>query len=290
MALPPTKQEMEKIFAPDVALAGIDIENGFAPGGGLPISNAGEIVGVWNKIVIRFSDDRVVMCKDFHPEGHYSFLQTHKDAKNVTLKEVDGLWVATWNLPDGTEHTQNVWPVHCVNGTSDVEFIAGLIVPEGTKIIYKGQLLTVDSYGIAGDAHGLKFEKTEFEPYMRTRKIKHIIFMGLALRFCVTFSALQAQEMGFQSYVVLDGCRAIDPHQTPEHMAAIVKELTDAGVIVVQSISDLDQIPALWVSADSQEDKSSSSALSGEDKSSSSALSAEEMAAAAGGGAATTGQ
>jgi nicotinamidase/pyrazinamidase len=279
MALPPTKQEIEKIFAPDVALAGIDIENGFAPGGGLPISNAREIVGVWNKIVIFFSADRVVMCKDFHPEGHNSFLQTHQDAKNVTLKQVDGLWEATWNLPDGTEHTQNVWPTHCVKGTSDVEFIAGLIVPEGTKIYFKGQLLTVDSYGIAGDAHGRKFEETEFQQDMRALKINHIIFMGLALRFCVTFSALQAQEMGFQSYVVLDGCRAIDPHQTPEHMAAIVKELTDAGVIVVQSISDLDHIPALWVSSFDKEDKSSSSALS-----------AEEMAAAAGGGAATTGQ
>ena len=280
MALPPTKQEMEKIFAPDVALAGIDIENGFAPGGGLPISNAGEIVGVWNEIVSRFSADRVFMCKDFHPKGHYSFQQTHQDAKNVTLKQVDGLWVATWNLPDGTEHTQNVWPTHCVEGTSDVEFIDGLIVPEGTKIYYKGRLLTVDSYGIAGDAHGRKFEKTEYEADMRALGIQHVIFMGLALRFCVTFSALQTQEMGIQSYVVLKGCRAIDPHQTPEEMAAIVKELTDAGVIVVQSISDLDQIPVLWVGANSQEDKSSSFALSAE----------EVPVSAAGGAAPTTGQ
>jgi nicotinamidase/pyrazinamidase len=281
MALPPTKKEMEKIFASDVVLAGIDIEKGFAPGGGLAISNAAEIVGVWNKIVVRFSADRVVMCKDFHPEGHDSFLRTHQDAKNVTLKQVDGLWVATWNLPDGTEHTQNVWPTHCVKGTRDVEFIDGLIVPEGTKIYYKGELLTVDSYGIAGDAHGRKFEKTEYEADMRTLGIKHVIFMGLALRFCVTFSALQTQEMGIQSYVVLDGCRAIDPHQTPKEMAAIVKELTDAGVIVVQSISDLDQIPALWASAFDVDDKSSSSAL---------AENEITACAAAGGGAATTGQ
>ena len=263
MALPPTPAEIKKIFGTDVALAGIDIEEGFAPGGGLAISNARDIVPAWNMIVDRFKKERVVMCKDFHPKGHYSFLQTHQDAKNETLKQVDGLWVATWNLPDGTEHTQNVWPTHCVEGTSDVEFIAGLIVPEDTKIYYKGQLLTVDSYGIAGDAHGRKFEKTEYEADMRALRIQYVIFMGLALRFCVTFSALQTQQMGIQSYVVLDGCRAIDPHQTPEEMAAIVKELTDAGVIVVQSISDLDQFPALFINADEQEDKSSSAAVGG---------------------------
>lgn len=263
MALPPTPAEMEKIFGPKVALAVIDAENGFAPGGGLAISNAREIVPIVNNIVIRFKKGRVFMCKDRHRKGHYSFLQTHQDAKNVTLKQVDGLWVATWNLPDGTEHTQNVWPTHCVEGTSDVEFLDGLIVPEGTKIYYKGELLTVDSYGIAGDAHGRKFEKTEYEADMRALGIQHVIFMGLALRFCVTFSALQTQEMGIQSYVVLDGCRAIDPHQTPEEMAIIVKELTDAGVIVVQSISGLDQFPVLFVNAEEQEDKSSSAACGG---------------------------
>jgi hypothetical protein len=64
--------------------------------------------------------------------------------------------------------------------------------------------------------------------------------------------------MGIQSYVVLDGCRAIDAHQDSENLEAQVTELTNAGVIVVQSISDL---PAWMFPQVAAEDKSSTSAL-----------------------------
>jgi nicotinamidase/pyrazinamidase len=166
--------------------------------------------------------------------------------------------MATWTLPDGTVHIQNVWPVHCVIGTRDQKIHESVIVPEGATIIDKGLLKNVDSYSIAGDAHGHKFEKTLYEEKVRAVGATHAIFMGLALGFCVTASAIDTQKMGIQSYVVLDGCRAIDAHQDSENLEAQVTELTNAGVIVVQSISDL---PAWMFPQVAAEDKSSTSAL-----------------------------
>jgi nicotinamidase/pyrazinamidase len=241
-------------FSPRIhILVGIDIQNGFMSGGGLAISNGHEVMLFWNEIVVKFPAERVFFSRDSHPEGHLSFASSH----GLTFAPPP-LPEATWALPDGTVNIQHVWPVHCVIGTRDQMIHESVIVPEGATIIDKGLLKNVDSYSIAGDAHGNKFEKTDYEEKVRAVGATHAIFMGLALGFCVTASAIDTQKMGIQSYVVLDGCRAIDAHQNPETLATQVKELTDAGVIVVQSISDL---PAWMFPQVDAEDKSSSAAL-----------------------------
>jgi nicotinamidase/pyrazinamidase len=241
-------------FSPRIhILVGIDIQNGFMSGGGLAISNGHEVIRPWNEIVQKFPAERVFFSRDSHPEGHLSFASSH----GLTFAPPP-LPTATWTLPDGTAHTQNVWPIHCVIGTRDHMIHKDVIVPEGASIIDKGLLKNVDSYSIAGDAHGHKFEKTDYEEKVRAVGATHAIFMGLALGFCVTASAKDTQKMGIQSYVVLDGCRAIDAHQDSENLEAQVTELTNAGVIVVQSISDL---PAWMFPQVAAEDKSSSCAL-----------------------------
>jgi len=93
---------------------------------------------------------------------------------------------------------------------------------------------------------------------VRALGAKFCVMVGLALKFCVTASAIDTQKMGIKCFVVLDGCRAIEFHQNPTEMAKIIKELTDAGVTVVQKITDLRKFPELFGEPE-QEDKSSSS-------------------------------
>lgn len=238
-------------FHPGTILVGIDMQYGFVLGGGLAISNGSDVIPVWNEIVKEFPAERVFFSRDSHPPGHFSFASSH----GMTFAPPP-LPEATWTLPDGTTHKQNVWPDHCVVGTRDQEIHKDVFQPPGATIIDKGLLTNVESHSIAGDGHGHKFEKTPYEEKVRAVGATHAIFMGLALGFCVSASAIDTQKMGIQSIVVLDGCRAIDAHQNPETLATQVKELTDAGVIVVQSISDL-RAPT----DEYDEDKSSSSAV-----------------------------
>ena len=46
--------------------------------------------------------------------------------------------------------------------------------------------------------------------YLRERGIDTLFLCGLALDFCVAWTALHARRKGFATYVVLDACRAID--------------------------------------------------------------------------------
>jgi len=56
--------------------------------------------------------------------------------------------------------------------------------------------------------------------------------VGLALDFCVMFSALDARAAGFNAYVVLDACRAIDLNGS---LAAAIERMQSAGVGLIQS-------------------------------------------------------
>ncbi|MGF6488147.1 nicotinamidase-related amidase [Pseudomonas frederiksbergensis] len=46
--------------------------------------------------------------------------------------------------------------------------------------------------------------------YLKERGIDTVYMVGLALDFCVMFSALDARAAGFNAFVVMDACRAID--------------------------------------------------------------------------------
>ena len=54
--------------------------------------------------------------------------------------------------------------------------------------------------------------------------------VGLATDFCVAFSALDAAELGYQTSVLLQGCRAIDldGSLTPQLAA-----MRDAGITLI---------------------------------------------------------
>jgi len=46
--------------------------------------------------------------------------------------------------------------------------------------------------------------------YLRERGLKHVFLAGLALDFCVRYSAEDAHRAGFTVFVVEDACRGID--------------------------------------------------------------------------------
>ena len=57
--------------------------------------------------------------------------------------------------------------------------------------------------------------------------------MGLALDYCVKYSALDARQLGLNTFVIIDGCRGIELE--PGDIARALEEMKYAGAVLLQS-------------------------------------------------------
>ncbi|KIN74595.1 bifunctional nicotinamidase/pyrazinamidase [Sulfitobacter guttiformis] len=192
------------------ALLVIDVQNDFCPDGALAVAGGSEIVAGINALMGKF--DAVVLTQDWHPAGHSSFASSHADAAPYDLIE----------MPYGT---QVLWPEHCIQGTSGAAFHPVLETDRADLIVRKGFNPAIDSYSAF-------FENdhktpTGLEGYLRTRGITQVTLVGLALDFCVNYSAVDAAQLGFEVTVDTGLCRAIDLDGSG---AAAQKAMTAAGV------------------------------------------------------------
>jgi nicotinamidase/pyrazinamidase len=55
--------------------------------------------------------------------------------------------------------------------------------------------------------------------------------MGLATDYCVKFTALDARNLGFETFLITDGCRGVDLN--PGDVDSAIEEMRAAGVIPV---------------------------------------------------------
>lgn len=107
----------------DAVLIVVDVQNGFMPGGGLPVPLGDEVVPVINRLGKLFSN--VVIAQDWHPQSHASFASSH-----VGKLPYDMLM-----MPYGS---QVLWPDHCVQDTHDAALHKDLHLPQTQLIIRKG--------------------------------------------------------------------------------------------------------------------------------------------------------
>ena len=175
------------------ALIVIDVQNDFCPGGALEVPQGDEILRGINALMPEF--DAVVLTQDWHPAGHSSFASSHEG--NSPYEVV--------TMPYGP---QVLWPDHCIQGSIGAQFHPDLQTDRADLIIRKGYSPDIDSYSAF-------FENdhrtpTGLEGYLRTRGIERLTMVGLALDFCVNFSAVDAAKLGFKVDVREDLCRAID--------------------------------------------------------------------------------
>ncbi len=192
------------------ALIVIDVQNDFCPGGALAVPEGDQIVPGINALMADF--DAVVLTQDWHPAGHSSFASSHSGKAPYEMI----------NLPYGP---QVLWPDHCIQGTSGAAFHESLLADPADLIIRKGFNPDIDSYSAF-------FENdhktpTGLEGYLRTRGITTLTMVGLALDFCVNFSAVDAANLGFAVTVRQDLCRAIDLDGS---LAAAQEGMQAAGV------------------------------------------------------------
>ncbi|HZS82549.1 MAG TPA: bifunctional nicotinamidase/pyrazinamidase [Stellaceae bacterium] len=194
--------------AEDVLLV-VDLQNDFMPGGALPVPRGDEVVPLVNEIAARFP--HVVLTQDWHPRGHRSFASAHAGARPFETAEL-------------AYGRQVLWPDHCVQGTAGAAFHPALDIPHAELVIRKGYNRSVDSYSAFCEADG---RPTGLAGYLRERKLGRVLVCGLALDFCVAFTACDARAAGFPTILIADACRAID---TAGSLAAATERMAAAGV------------------------------------------------------------
>ncbi|MDO9329475.1 MAG: bifunctional nicotinamidase/pyrazinamidase [Pseudomonas sp.] len=197
------------------ALLVIDVQNDFIPGGQLPVPEGDLIVPLINRLGDRFK--QVIITQDWHPPGHASFASSHPDREPYEVIE----------LPYGP---QTLWPDHCIRATTGAELHKDLNLPHAQLIIRKGANPDIDSYSAFLEAD--RTTATGLAGYLKERGIDTVYLVGLALDFCVMFSALDARAAGFNAFVVMDACRAIDLDGS---LAAAIERMQVAGVGLIPS-------------------------------------------------------
>lgn len=175
------------------ALIIVDMQNDFLQGGKLAVHGGNEIISIINKIQEKF--DLVVATQDWHPNDHRSFASQHQ-GKNV-YEKIDLL---------GME--QILWPDHCIQGTFGAELSSDLSQNRIEAIFRKGMNKNIDSY--SGFFDNGKLKCTGLGDFFKGREISEVYVCGLAADYCVYYTAKDALELGFKTFIIENATKAID--------------------------------------------------------------------------------
>lgn len=157
------------------ALLIIDLQNDFISGT-LKIKGADSIIQPIIQLAKKY--DFIIASKDYHPLKHKSF--------------------ATFG---------GSWPVHCVKDTWGSEFPK--IIKDSVNfdlIVTKGTNENIESYSAFSDENG---QKTILEKFLQDNGIKEIDIVGLALDYCVYYTALDLAKNGFKIKILESYCCAV---------------------------------------------------------------------------------
>ena len=175
------------------ALIAIDLQNDFCKGGALAVPGAEDILDRVNSIMRTFQT--VVLTQDWHPKNHSCFASQYSEKTPYTVID----------MPYGP---QVLWPDHCVQGSRGADFHSYVNVKDSHLILRKGFRKSIDSYSAF-------FENDRKTPtgllgFLKDKGIHKITIVGLALDFCVSFSAMDAARLNFDVNVLKSLCRGIN--------------------------------------------------------------------------------
>ena len=162
-------------IGPQDALAVVDVQVDFLPGGNLAVVNGDQVIEPINRAIDVFvaCERPVFATRDWHPPDHCSF-------------RAQG----------------GPWPPHCIAGTPGADFPSDLRLPQGTPVISKASTSERDAYS--------GFEGTDLAERLRKLGVERVFIGGLTTDYCVVNSVRDARRLGFAVVVLTDCTRAVD--------------------------------------------------------------------------------
>jgi nicotinamidase/pyrazinamidase len=183
----------------DAALILVDIQNDFCPGGALAVAEGDAVVAVVNRLMPHFP--LVVSTLDWHPANHISF------------REQGG-----------------PWPPHCVQNTFGAELHPALNTQYINHTFRKASTAERDAYS---EFDGLDDRHRSLDEFLKSRGVKRVYLAGLATDYCVRATTLDALRLGYETYVVTDGVRAVNVE--PNDGVKALAEMQAQGAHLISS-------------------------------------------------------
>lgn len=180
-------------LSPTDALIIVDIQNDYCEDGSMPVAGALELVKVLSNLSRRVKSrgGRVIATQDWHTDKHLSFSE------------------------NGGQ-----WPQHCVQGTNGAQLHPELKLPVGSIVIRKGTNPKVE-------ARSAFTESTLLES-LRRFSVERVFVCGVPTEITVLETALEANSLGFGTYVVEDGVAALA--QDNAEAAEAIEKMKSVGI------------------------------------------------------------
>jgi nicotinamidase-related amidase len=219
------------------ALIIVDFQEDFCPpNGSLAVTDGRSISSVIN-LLLDLPFAIKIATKDWHPADHISFASNHPPPNNVPFSST-----VTIPNPLGGEEAQTtrLWPIHCVQGTKGAELVPELDVSKVDRIVEKGMDKRVEMYS----AFSAPFRKpivaeSGLAHVLREAGATHVYVVGLATDYCVKFTALDSAREGFQTLVIGEGTKPVDP----DSLGKVMEDLSNADIKFVS----FDGVEVGWV-------------------------------------------
>ena len=204
------------------ALLLIDLQIDFCPGGALAVPEGNLVIPLANELMEHF--ELVVATQDWHPANHKSFAANHPWRKPGQLIDLNGL-------------EQVLWVIHCVQNTFGAALHPQLNQQGIHAIFQKGTDPEIDSYsGFFDNGHR---KKTDLDDFLKSKGVEEVYLMGLATDYCVKFTALDAVDLGYKTFLIEDGCRGINLQE--DDIENALKEMKEKGVTILNSKKMLEE-------------------------------------------------
>ncbi|KAI9845562.1 MAG: NAD(+) salvage pathway protein [Sclerophora amabilis] len=210
------------------ALLVVDLQEDFCPpNGALAVAGGRDVAPIINNLLsLPFSFK--VATKDWHPPDHVSFASNHAPPNNKPFTSF-----TTQNPLNMSETSEiRLWPVHCVQGTPGASIIPELDVMKLDHIVEKGQDPRVEMYSaFAAPFENPRVAQSGLADVLRRERISHVYVSGLAADYCVAATAVDACREGFQTVIVEEATRAVDPGE--EGLGAAKRKWAEVGIELV---------------------------------------------------------
>jgi nicotinamidase/pyrazinamidase len=193
------------------ALIIVDVQHDFCRNGALAVPDGDAVVPVINSVIDQFP--AVVATQDWHPSGHISFASASPGGTLYSTVTVDGI-------------EQTLWPDHCVAGTYGAGLHRDLKTEHCSLILRKGTSPGLDSYSAFFEND--RTTATGLSGYLQERGFRSLVICGLALDYCVFYTAADALRLGFEVSLLEDAVRGVNV--PPGSVGRAVFEMKSSGI------------------------------------------------------------
>jgi nicotinamidase/pyrazinamidase len=200
------------------ALFLMDLQNDFGSFGVLEVKETAKILAIANQLIHSGYFDCIIATQYAHPADHKSFAANHFFRYPNQIVAIEGV-------------EQRLWSIHCVEGSFGADFMNGLELANVDKIIHRAIDTTRPSYSCFDNNN---IVETELTQYLKTQKVEEVFFLGVNTEYAIKDSALDAQKLGFKTFLLEDACLAANLDTETDGQTAL-QELQKAGILLLDS-------------------------------------------------------